>query len=54
MTDRQSLAARMVAETHRRAAPPSIARIPDTRSVGPRPRLDLGHPRIDADHRSVI
>src|SRR6266508_1287734 len=35
MDDRQFLAARLVAETRRRLAPPSLARIPDTRS--PRP-----------------
>jgi hypothetical protein len=54
MTDRRFLAARMVAETRRRLAPPSLARIPDTRSVGRRPRLGLGHPRIDGNHRSAI
>jgi hypothetical protein len=32
MIDRQFLAARMVAATHRRLAPPSLARILDTRS----------------------
>src|SRR4029450_13783322 len=35
MVDRQFLAAREVAATHRRLAPPSLARVPDTRS--PRP-----------------
>ena len=54
MTDRQFIAARMAAETRRRLAPPSLARIPDTRSVGRRSRLGLGHPRIDENHRSVI
>ena len=54
MTDRQFIAARMVAETRRRLAPPSLARIPDTRSVGRRPRLGLVHPRIDDNYRSVI
>ena len=54
MTDRQSIAARMVAETHRRLAATVLARIPDTRSVGRRPRLGLGHPRIDDNYRSVI
>jgi hypothetical protein len=54
MADRQFLAARGVAETHRWLAPPSLARIPDTRSVGRRPRLGLGHPRIDGNYRSAI
>jgi hypothetical protein len=54
MTDRQSLVARMVAETRRWLAPPSLARTPGTRSVGRRPQLGLGHPRIDGDYRSVI
>jgi len=54
MTDRQFIVARMVAETHRRLAPPSLARIPDTPSVGRRPRLGLGDPRIDDNYRSVI
>src|SRR5919204_4613736 len=35
MADRQFFAARVVAATHRHLAPPSLARIPDTRS--PRP-----------------
>jgi hypothetical protein len=47
MPDRQYLAARMVAATRRRLAPPSLARIPDTRSLGRRPLLGLSHPRID-------
>jgi hypothetical protein len=54
MVDRQLLAARMVTETHRRLAPPLLARIPDTRSSGRRPRLGLSHPRIDGNHRSTI
>jgi len=54
MVDRRFLAARMVAETHRRLAPPSLARIPDARSDGRRPRLGLGHPRIDGNYRSAI
>jgi len=54
MTDRQFLAAREVAATHRRLAPPSLARIPDTRSIGRRPRLGRSHPRITDDYRSVI
>ncbi len=54
MVDRQFLAARMVAETHRWLAPPSLTRIPDTRSLGRRPRLGLSHPRIDGNHRPTI
>jgi hypothetical protein len=54
MIDRQFLVARLVAETHRRLAPPALARIPDTRSDGRRPRLGLSHPRIDGNDRSVI
>jgi hypothetical protein len=54
MTDRQFIAARMVAETRRWMAPPSLARIPDTRSVGRRSELGLSHPRIDGNYRSVI
>jgi hypothetical protein len=54
MVDRQSLAARMVAETRRRLAPPVLARISDTRSEGRRPRLGLSHPRIDVNYRSTI
>jgi len=53
MTDRQFLAAREVAATHRRLAPPSLARIPDTCSIGRRPRLGRSHPRIDEHNRSV-
>jgi hypothetical protein len=54
MADRQLLAARLVAETRRRLAPPSLARTPDTRSVGRRPRFGLSHPRIDGNYRSAI
>jgi hypothetical protein len=54
MVDRQFLAAREVAATHRRMAPPELARIPDTRSLGRRPRLGRSHPRIDGYHRSAI
>jgi hypothetical protein len=54
MVDRQFLVARAVAETRRRLAPPVLARIPDTRSDGRRPRLGLSHPRIDGNYRSAI
>jgi len=54
MADRQFLVAREVAETRRRMAPPVLARIPDTRSDGRRPRLGLSHPRIDGNYRSTI
>jgi hypothetical protein len=54
MADRQFLVARLVAETRRRMAPPVLARIPDTRSHGRRPRLGLSHPRIDGNCRSAI
>jgi hypothetical protein len=54
MVDRQFLAARAVAETLRRMAPPDLARIPDTGSDGRRPRLGLSHPRIDGNCRSPI
>jgi hypothetical protein len=54
MVDRQLRAARVVAETLRRLAPPALARIPDTRSNGRRPRLGLSHPRIDGSHRPTI
>jgi hypothetical protein len=54
MVDRQFFAARMVAETHRRLAPPLLARMPDTRSSGRRPRLGLSHPRIADNYRSNI
>jgi len=54
MVDRQFLVARAVAETRRRLAPPVLARIPDMRSDGRRPRLGLSHPRIDGNHRSTI
>jgi hypothetical protein len=50
MVDRQFVAARVVAETARRMAPPVLAR-PDTRSYGRRPRLGLSHPRIDGNYR---
>jgi hypothetical protein len=54
MPDQQCIAAREVAATHRRMAPPSLARIPDTRSLGRRPRLGLSHPRIGGHYRSGI
>jgi len=54
MVDRQSLVARAVAETQRRMTPPALARMPDTRSDGRRPRLALSHPRIDGNYRSTI
>jgi len=54
MVDRQFLVARAVAETLRRLAPPDLARIPDTRSDGRRPRLGLSHPRVDDNYRSAI
>jgi hypothetical protein len=54
VTDRQFLVAREVAATHRRMAPPSLARIPDTRSIERRPRLGRSHLRIDGHHRSVV
>jgi hypothetical protein len=54
MVDRQFLAARAVAETLRRMAPPLLARIPDTRSDGRRPWLGLSHLRIDGNYRSTI
>jgi hypothetical protein len=54
MADRQFAAARMAAEAHRRLAPPSLARIPDTRSLGRRPRLGLSRPRIDGNYRPAI
>jgi hypothetical protein len=54
MADQQFFAVRMVAETHRRLAPPLLARIPDTNSSGRRPRLGLSHPRIDDNYRSII
>jgi hypothetical protein len=44
----------MVAEPRRWMTPPSLARIPDTRSVGRRPQLGLSHPRIDENDRSII
>jgi hypothetical protein len=54
MADRQFIAARMVADTHRRLAPPLLARIPNTNSSRRRPRLGLSHPRIDDNYRSAI
>jgi len=54
MADRQFLAGRAVAETRRRLAPPVLARIPDTRSHGRRPRLGLSHSRLDGNYRSAI
>jgi hypothetical protein len=54
MVDRQYLTARAVTATHRRMAPPSLARIPDTRSIGRRFRLGRSHPRIDEHPRSTI
>jgi hypothetical protein len=54
MPDRQLRAARMVAETHRRLAPPLLARIPDTRSSGLCPRLGLSHPPINDNYRPII
>jgi hypothetical protein len=54
MVDRQFFAARMVAETRRRLAPPLLARMLDTRASGWRPRLGLSHPRIDENYRSTI
>jgi hypothetical protein len=54
MGDRQYIAAWMVAATRRRMAPPSLARIPDTRSIGQRPRLGRSHPHIDGHYRSPI
>jgi hypothetical protein len=52
--DRQYLIARAVAETHRRMARPVLARIPDTRSNGRRPRLVSAIPSIDGNYRSTI
>jgi hypothetical protein len=54
MIVRQFLVARLVAETRRRLAPPVLARIPDARSCGQRPRLGLSRPRIDDNYRSII
>jgi hypothetical protein len=54
MIDRQCIAARMVAPTHRRLAPPALARISDIGSHGRRPRLGRSHPRIDGHYRSTI
>jgi hypothetical protein len=54
MADRQLLVARLVAETRHWLAPPVLARIPDTRSDGQRPRLGHSHPRIDDNYRLTI
>jgi len=54
MVDRQYIAAPEVAATLRRMAPPSLARIPDTRSIERRPRLGRSHPGIDGHYRSTI
>jgi len=54
MVDRQYIAAPEVAATLRRVAPPSVARIADTRSFGRRPRLGRTHPGIDGHYRSTI
>jgi hypothetical protein len=54
MADRKLTAARMVADTHRRPAPPLLARITKTRSSRQRPRLGLSHPRIDPNFRSAL
>jgi hypothetical protein len=54
MADRQFLAAREAAATHRRMTPPSLARIRDTRSIGRRPRLGRSHSRIGGHYRSTI
>jgi len=53
MVDRKLSAPRMVADTHRRLAPPLLARITNTR-WSPRRPLGLSHPRIDANFRSTI
>jgi hypothetical protein len=54
MPDREFIDAQEVAETRRRLAPPLLARIPDTRSSGRRPRLGLTHPCIPDNARSGI
>jgi hypothetical protein len=54
MIDRQLIVARAVAATRRRMAPPSLARIPDTRSIGRCPRLGRSQACIDANYRSII
>jgi hypothetical protein len=54
MPDRKFIAAQEVAATHRRVAPLLLARMPDTRSSGRRPRLGLSHPCIDDNFRSGI
>ena len=54
MTDRQFIAARMVAETLRWLAPP-LPRPSSRYALGrAAPQLGLGHPRIDGNYRSVI
>jgi hypothetical protein len=54
MLNRQFLAAREVAATRRRLAPPALARMSNTRSDGRRPLLGRDHPRIDGHYRSSI
>jgi hypothetical protein len=54
MVDRQFIAAREVAETHRRMATPVLTRIPDTRSGGRRHLLGLSNPRVDDKYRATI
>jgi len=54
MVGRQFFVARLVAETRRRLAPPVLARIPETRSDGRRPRLGLSHPRVAGNYRPTI
>jgi len=54
MVDRQLNVAQMVAETCRRCRHSSSHALTDTRCGERRQRLGLGHPRIDANHRSTI
>jgi len=54
MPDRGFIVAQEVAETHRRVAPPLLARIPDTRSSRRRPQLGLNHPCVADNPRSGI
>jgi len=54
MTDRRFNAARMVADTRRRCRRSSSLVCTDTRCGERRQRLGLGHPRNDANHRSII
>jgi hypothetical protein len=54
MSDWQFSVARMVPASHRRMAPSSLARIPETRSIGRRPRLGRSHPRIVGHYQSLI